>query len=348
MSNIIHIERIDPAQTYDLEVAHPDHQFYLANGALTSNSHAVSYAIDSFYCAWLLTYFEEHWLAAYLQTASENPEKLARAIGDVRSVGYSIGKLDINTADRGWKGDKANRVIYPSFYSAKRVGEGAVDEILRYRPYRTIDDLLWNPDGTWRHAKFNKSGLDSLIKVGALDSLDLVGPGKEFSSYAHLHFCVIDNWDLVKKSPQRDPDLGRRTLHELAAATYDDVADWTRSEKVEFLRDIKGDVSVDDVVSPEVLQALGNRSIEPLTDDFDKGFAWFIPEEVLVKRSKKGKEYLYIRGFSAGARRLKVFVWGWNPDKHDTVTPYDVVVGEVEKSDFGFGMQAWKLKVVSA
>ena len=38
-NNIKSIKQIGKAQTYDIEVAHPDHQFYLANGILTSNSY---------------------------------------------------------------------------------------------------------------------------------------------------------------------------------------------------------------------------------------------------------------------------------------------------------------------
>lgn len=39
MSNIKSVKTIGKARTYDIEVAHTDHQFYLANGVLTSNSY---------------------------------------------------------------------------------------------------------------------------------------------------------------------------------------------------------------------------------------------------------------------------------------------------------------------
>ncbi len=48
MPRISSIEFTGKQQTYDLEVAHHDHQYYLSNGILQSNSHAVAYAIDSY------------------------------------------------------------------------------------------------------------------------------------------------------------------------------------------------------------------------------------------------------------------------------------------------------------
>ena len=45
MPRISSIEFTDKQQTFDLEVAHHDHQYYLNNGILQSNSHAIAYAI---------------------------------------------------------------------------------------------------------------------------------------------------------------------------------------------------------------------------------------------------------------------------------------------------------------
>jgi hypothetical protein len=50
MAKIVSCVPAGKHQTYDLEVNHPNHQFYLANGALTSNSHAMAYAITSYQC----------------------------------------------------------------------------------------------------------------------------------------------------------------------------------------------------------------------------------------------------------------------------------------------------------
>ena len=67
-----------------------------------NKSHAVCYAIDSYYCAWLLTYFEEEWLCAYLEAMSGNDKKRSKAFSEVKTLGYTIVPIDINYADTSW------------------------------------------------------------------------------------------------------------------------------------------------------------------------------------------------------------------------------------------------------
>jgi DNA polymerase III alpha subunit len=63
-----------------------------------NKAHAVSYAIDSYYCAWLMTYHEEEWLSAYLESMSSNPDDRAKAFAEVRGLGYKISNVDVNYA----------------------------------------------------------------------------------------------------------------------------------------------------------------------------------------------------------------------------------------------------------
>jgi hypothetical protein len=57
---------------YDIEVAHPKHNFVLPNGVITSNSHAVSYAAVAYACAYLKHYFPLEWWTAVLRNADRN------------------------------------------------------------------------------------------------------------------------------------------------------------------------------------------------------------------------------------------------------------------------------------
>ena len=63
-----------------------------------NKSHAVAYALDSYYCAWLMTYFEEEWLCAYLESMEGNPDKRGKAFSEVKALGYEIVPIDINHA----------------------------------------------------------------------------------------------------------------------------------------------------------------------------------------------------------------------------------------------------------
>ena len=49
-----------------------------------NKSHAVSYAIDSYYSAWLHTYYEKDWLATCLQTLNGS-NKFGKVIGEIKA-----------------------------------------------------------------------------------------------------------------------------------------------------------------------------------------------------------------------------------------------------------------------
>jgi DNA polymerase-3 subunit alpha len=92
-------------------------------------SHALAYAIDSYYCAWLLTYYEAEWLCAYMESMIGNPDDRSQAISDVKKMGYDIGNVDINLSTNQWSVDSERKLLIPSFNTIKGVGDTAIDEI---------------------------------------------------------------------------------------------------------------------------------------------------------------------------------------------------------------------------
>lgn len=311
-----------------------------------NRSHAVAYAIDSYYCAWLQTYYEAEWCAAYLETSSNNPDKLSRAIKDVRALGYNIKKLDINYASHTWTIVDNERAFVPSFYSVKGIGPAAIEEIIQNRPYTSVENLLWNDEGAWRHSKFNKKVMENLIKIGAFESMNLIGEGKKFKSYRQMHHVLVENSDTIKKTPKKDPGYGKRMLNEMIESTQD-LDDWSTIEKITFLKDLTGDVNYHDIVPQNILDALRQKDVLPINEHSGQNIYWFIIENVEVKKTKTGKQYLRLRVFAEETKRITLFLWGWTPDKHPAIQPYDLCVSEVEASDFGYSAKAWKLRVIN-
>lgn len=327
-------------QTYDLEVDHPDHQFYLQNGVLTSNSHAVSYAFDSYFCAWLFKYYPKEWLCAWLESAEGDPVKKTAAISVVKSFGYKIHDVDINLSQRNWTVTNDNEIL-PSFKSAKGIGDAAINEILSNRPYTSLQSLLWNQYGKWRHSKFNKRNLDVLIKLEAFKSMNIVGPDEDIKNYKQLHYIVIENADLLKK---KGPEILPKLIEESA-----EIEDWTPQEKMDFLKEFAGVISVKHIVDDDVkeqLRAGGVPSIneflnDPDYDDGDVSLVWFILENAQKKNTKTGKEYMLFTVIDDLATQQRVFVWG---AKHSFI--YDLnklYICEIKKGDF-ISTTAWKVK----
>ena len=344
MSNIVNVVELGDDDTYDLEVEHPDHQFYLSNGVLTSNSHAVSYAIDSYYCAWLLTYFEEEWLCAYLESMSGNPDKRKKAFGEVKKLGYTIVPIDINYATEGWTILEGKRFM-PSFNSCKGVGDAAIEEIVANRPYRSIDDLLWDEEGKWKHSKFNKRAMEALIKIKAFDSMDLIGPGKMFSSYRAMHDIVVEKNSEIKKWTKKDPDRGRNRFKELTVELADEP-EWSLSAFAGFSRDLLGSFSAASLLSPDLRKKFEAKSVASIDEYEEKDIYWFVVTEVRAKLTKNKKPYLLLNVTGAAGGNTRIFCWGWNGDD-SVVKPFSVCVAEVEKNDFGCSTNMRRFKVLN-
>jgi DNA polymerase III alpha subunit len=299
MSNIKSVKSIGKYQTYDLEIPHSDHQFYLANGVLTSNSHATAYAIDSYWCAYLLTHHEEEWLCAYLESMSTTPDKRAKAFSEVKALGYQIVDIDINYATGTWTVLPGKKLM-PSINSCKGVGDAAVEEIMQFRPYRTLEEMLWNEDGSWRHSKFNKRAFETLIKIGAFQSLDIVGEGKLFKNYHHMHETIfgvhkeeitkkrkgvvatveeeIEHFELIKKSTKTNSREGVDNFYNLVKQC-ENVLPWTKVEQAQNAIDVFGVVDILSLVNQNTITALNNKnvkSVESLENVNDCDIVWFV------------------------------------------------------------------------
>ena len=294
-------------------------------------AHAVSYAIDSYFCAWLMTFHETEWVCAYLQSMSKNPDDRSKAFSEIRAVGYKIVNVDINYAERQWTALPGKQLM-PSFSSYKGIGETAIDEILQLRPFSSIEDLFWNEDGSWRLSKFNKRALEALILVQGLDSLKCVGENCIFANYKQMHDVIIGHWDELKKSTKKDPFKGRDTMRALALETAH-IAPWTREEKMNNVVKIVGSADVSLLIPDRVMEKLIERNV-PSIDDVDEDesdVAWFCVQNVTKKTSKNKKQYLLIDAIGPVGKVNKIYVWSVQD-----VKKMSIMMAPLEKSAFGY------------
>ena len=198
MPRISSIEFTGKQQTFDLEVTHHDHQYYLNNGILQSNSHAVAYAIGSYYAAWLHTHHETEWLAAILQSENGNPKGMSKAISEIKSFGYEIAAIDINHSEAEWEYSDVLKAFVPPLTSLKGVGDKAVEEVFANRPYKDLNTLFFDAEGVWKHSKLNKTAFSSLAKMEAFKSLNEF-KNDELDNHKQLHDLILDNYTTLKK-----------------------------------------------------------------------------------------------------------------------------------------------------
>lgn len=307
-----------------------------------NKSHAVCYAIDSYYCAWLLTYFEEEWLCAYLEAMSGNDKKRAKAFAEVKTLGYRVVPLDINYATKDWTILEGKKFM-PSLLSCKGIGESAIDELVTSRPYKHIDDLLWDDIGKWRHSKFNKRALEALINIQAFESMDLIGDNKTFESYKQMHEVLIGKNSEIKKWTKKDPERGRRNFNEALLDTQG-AGVWTRRERVENNVRHFGSFNAATLVPSEVQEKLAKMDIFPIDEINGHDLYWFLVSDVKPKLTKNKRPYLLVTATALSGQTYRMFCWSW--DGETELPLYSLCVAEVKKNDFGYQTSMRKIKVL--
>lgn len=93
-----------------------------------------------------------------------NYGKIATAIGKMKSEGVKIVATDINRSQYTFAPDVKNNTIMYGLSGITKVGTDLVYEIMKNRPYESIEDFL-------NKVKVNKPQMVNLIKAGAFDSI---------------------------------------------------------------------------------------------------------------------------------------------------------------------------------
>ena len=259
-----------------------------------NKSHAVSYSILSYQCAHLLNYYPVEWAAAFLDKEPEGRKE--RAINIVRSLGLGVENPDINLSGRVWEiADDGKSLIQP-LTSIKGLGDKAVDQIMAHRPFHTPEELLFNEDIVY--SKLNKKALDVLCRTQALNSL----MDERFSGLKHF-------WSALAVDR---PKNKKKFLENIE--TYEPEGDFSKTEKIAYLVELAGIFPFHLVMSQHVTDQLAHYCIPPLGEfDRDLGAAWFIPREVIKKKTRKGKDFYIVRAIDNTSKSSTIKVWGVDP-----------------------------------
>ncbi|GAB4230650.1 MAG: DNA polymerase III subunit alpha [Deltaproteobacteria bacterium] len=134
-----------------------------------NKSHSAAYALVAWQTAWLKTHYPVEYFSALMTSESGDSDKILRYIAHCREKGIPILPPDVNESRFAFF--PAGGAIRFGLSAIKGLGASAIESIIEARrenPFRTVSDLLSRVD----LRKVNKRALESLIKSGALDSLD--------------------------------------------------------------------------------------------------------------------------------------------------------------------------------
>lgn len=285
-------------------------------------SHAVSYAIVSYYGAWLSTYYPKHWLSTVLQAESGSQEKLTKVINEIRKMGYEFAQIDVNYSEKEWAFSDDIDAFVPSLASVKGIGATAVDEILSLRPFASIDDFLYDEGGKWRLSKINKTCLSALCKIEALSSLkDFEQSDINYNQLLHT-FTDENNYVLLKKGrygktatqlkKSAKEEIEPEPIVDVLLQKYANLEDWTRAQKTNLQFELTSSVDPELLFSSKLMNRLGEKNVSSLhkIQSGTAGIGWFCVQDVIQKKTKNGKTFYRIRAIDDEHNATWLRVWG--------------------------------------
>ena len=286
-----------------------------------NKSHAVSYSALSFQCAWLFHNYPAEWMAAFLDKEPE--DRKAKAISIARTLGFKTELPSINTSADVWEISEDGKTLYQPLTSIKGLGIKAIEQVMNHRPFNTIEEFLFHKEISY--GKLNKKSIDVLVRSHALNELI----DDRFTGMKHFWSSVAV--DRPRNQKKLDENI----------ETYVGEKDFTNEEKIQYLDALTGVYPVHMVVDQGLLTRFENMKVPPL-GEYDKALkiAWFIPKEVISKKTKNGKVYWMVNVTDSSSKIISIKCWGVNPDK-DKVELNKPYFGKLDYSEkWGFSTRS--------
>lgn len=166
LREVVSVQPVGEGHVYDLEVAHPTHNFILANGLVTSNSHSAAYGLIAYQTAYLKCHYPIEFMVATLtvEAMDQKHDNVEEYIKVCKRAGIEILPLDVNKSQTVFTEEDKN--IRRSLISVKGVGSKAADNISETQPYNDLEDFCMKTDGS----VLNTAVVGALAEVGAFNA----------------------------------------------------------------------------------------------------------------------------------------------------------------------------------
>lgn len=135
-----------------------------------NKSHAAAYAVIGYETAYLKAHYPVEFMAALMTSVMGDSHNIAKYIRNCSEMGIDVMPPDVNTSVK--KFTAVDGKISFGLLGVKNVGEQAIDEIIEARETKGIPASIFTFIDNLDVSKVNKKAIESLIKAGALDSLE--------------------------------------------------------------------------------------------------------------------------------------------------------------------------------
>ena len=126
---LISIEHVGMLETYDIEMEE-HHNYVIDGGIITHNSHAVSYGMISYWCAWLKAHYPLEYAAACLRNSKDDDQTI-KTLRELVKEGFEYIPLDMERSMVNWTVQKGKLV--GGLSGVKGVGIKTAENIIMRR-----------------------------------------------------------------------------------------------------------------------------------------------------------------------------------------------------------------------
>src|SRR5215472_11454398 len=200
-----------------------------------NKSHSAAYAFLAFVTAYLKAHYPIDFLAALLTSETGNTAKVVKYINECREMNIRILPPDVNQSE--WSFTPDGDAIRFGLGAVKNLGQGAVEAIAKAREAEGRFTSIYQFCELVDLSALNRRMIESLIKAGAMDSLEGARSQK---------MAALDSAMESAQRVQRDRECGQVGLfgemiaEESHAMPLPNVPDWTEKDKLAGEKELLG------------------------------------------------------------------------------------------------------------
>ncbi len=250
-----------------------------------NKSHSAAYALLAYQTAYLKAHYPIYYMASILTYEANKSEEVSKYLSVAHGMGIEILPPDINKSEAGFSVEEES--IRIGLQAIKNVGEEAVHEIIKKRPYASFIDFCRKIDTK----KVNKKTIEALIKAGAFDSLE-----KNRAKLMHNLPMVLS---IANKS--LSPSLfGQATLLNVSSSIHlEEVPEWSLEDKLNFEKQSLGFYLTDHPLKKyrkwiNLFTSYNLASLRDAKDNINIIIAGVI-SELKLKKTKNGERMAFIK-----------------------------------------------------
>ena len=280
-------------------------------GYAFNRSHSAAYALIAYRTAYLKANYPVEFMTALLTSERDNTEKIAQYVEETRHMGISILPPDIQRSFARFTVD--NGAIRYGLLGVKNIGEKAIEEIVRTReekgPAASLAELCERVDTR----AVNRKVLESLIKCGALDSLNL---------RRAQQMGLLDQAMGVASQRQKEKGGGQLSFFDVfggsggvkpPAAAAPDLQEWPQEQLLAFEKQLLGFYLTGHPLSAyeTVLKLLAPTPAADLAKMKDGSSVTLggVIARLKITTTKRGNERMAIVGFEDFSGNVEVLVF---------------------------------------